>query len=174
MDYYRQSGTLARREELSFMLTNLIGVGKMQDSTDLKTRLQQTGSAVNTDGSGAAQLNTGDEFVQSSLQILGALSFSDSSDQLLTLNISPTNDPTKFVGLMKFSYSTMDDAEYTDGIEINLEPEESDIDHIPDVNEIPWSGASKWSSELTDKMTKADAGDMDGGLDDPNYSFEIG
>ena len=174
LEYYRQAGTLARREELSFKLTNLIGVGKMEDSTDLKTRLQQTGSAVNTNGSGAAQLNTGDEFVQSSLQILGALSFSDSSGQLLTLNISPTNDPTKFVGLMKFSYSTMDDAEYTDGIEINLEPEESDIDHIPDVTEIPWSGASKWSSELSDKMTKAAARDIDGGLDDPDYSFEIG
>ncbi len=164
---------LTRREDLPFALANLIGVGKTEESTDLASALRLAGKSVGSDSSKATGANDkGDEFVGPALKLLANMEFTDSEDALLSMNIAPTNDPTKFLGLMSFSYSTMDDNEIQNGVEMNLLPGEgSDFGYTPGIQDLPWGGASKWlnsqKADLTEAMDNIVKSDVD-------VTYEIG
>ena len=164
---------LTRREDLPFALANLIGVGKTEESTDLASALRLAGKSVGSDSSKATGADDqGDEFVGPALKLLANMEFTDSEDALLSMNITPTNDPTKFLGLMSFSYSTMDDNEIKNGVEMNLMPGEgSDFGYTPGIQDLPWGGASKWlnsqKADLTEAMDNIVKSDVD-------VTYEIG
>lgn len=175
LEYKRKNyEPITRREDLPFALANLIGVGKTEESADLASALKNAGKSVGTNSSTATGANDqGDEFVGPALRLLANMEFTDSEDALLSMNITPTNDPTKFLGLMSFSYSTMDDNEVKDtGVELNLLPGEgSDFGYTPAIEDLPWGGASKWlnsqKADLTDAMDNIVKSDVD-------ITYEIG
>ncbi|MBO4497203.1 MAG: hypothetical protein J5739_03255 [Lachnospiraceae bacterium] len=166
LEYKRKNyEPITRREDLPFALANLVGVGKTEESRDLASALRSAGKSVGSNGSSATGANDqGDEFVGPALRLLANMEFTDSEDALLSMNITPTNDPTKFLGLMSFSYSTMDDNEIQNGVEMNLIPGEgSDFGYTPGIQDLPWGGAKKWLSgqkadlaEAMDNIVKSD------------------
>lgn len=174
LEYMRSySEPITRREDLPFALANLIGVGKTEESTDLASALRLAGKSVSSDSSSATGAHDqGDEFVGPALRLLANMEFTDSEDALLSMNITPTNDPTKFLGLMSFSYSTMDDNEIQNGVEMNLLPGEgSDFGYTPGIQDLPWGGGKKWlngqKADLAEAMDNIVKSDVD-------ITYEIG
>ena len=174
LEYMRSySEPITRREDLPFALANLIGVGKTEESRDLASALRNAGKSVGSDSSSATEAHDqGDEFVGPALRLLANMEFTDSEDALLSMNITPTNDPTKFLGLMSFSYSTMDDNEIQNGVEMNLLPGEgSDFGYTPGIQDLPWGGGKKWlngqKADLAEAMDNIVKSDVD-------VTYEIG
>ncbi len=155
LGYYRQAGKLSRREDLAFSISNLVGVGKTEESQDLKDAFKNAGKYINTDGSKVSEADTkGDDFVEGTLDFLSSLKFTDSEDLWISLKISPTSDPSKFVGLMRFNFSNMDDIEHQGtGVEIIGQDSSSDFEYIPNVEDLPYTGVSKWMADSQEEMT---------------------
>ena len=174
LEYKRKNyEPITKREDLPFALANLVGVGKTEESRDLASALKNAGKSVSSDSSSATGADDqGDEFVGPALRLLANMEFTDSEDALISMNITPTNDPTKFLGLMSFSYSTMDDNEIQNGVEMNLLPGEgSDFGYTPGIQDLPWGGGKKWlngqKADLAEAMDNIVKSDVD-------VTYEIG
>ena len=156
LDYYRVEDKLSRREDMSFAITNLIDCGKTEDSKDLQSALKNAGKSINTDSKDANKADSkDDDFVSGSLNLLSNLQFTDADDMLISLNISPTTDPTKFMGLMKFKVSNMDDIEHPNGVEIIGQDSSSEFEYKPNIEDLPYGGAKKWLDESKQEIMDA-------------------
>ncbi|MCR5767020.1 MAG: hypothetical protein K6G45_00815, partial [Lachnospiraceae bacterium] len=157
LEYYREAGKMSRKEDLPFKITNIIDFVKTEDDRDLKDKLKNIGTFINTDGSGARNgQDHGDDFVAGALKLLAAVSFTDSDDLWVTLNITPTTDPTKFMALMKFNFSNMDEHEASqNGVEIIGMDSSQDFGYVPNVEDLPYGGARKWANEARDQIIDA-------------------
>ena len=174
LKYFREKGRNTRQEDLTFMLANLLGCGDTRNSQTLKDSLLSAGSSVNTSPGAAFGQNFGDEFVGKALNILATLNMPGMEGSPLELKISPTSDPTKFVGLMKFNYSNMDDPEQNDTggqIEIDVVPSLDDLDYTPSFEDLD---KMRSGSFFEDMYEEASSAAEEGVSAAPDFSYEFG
>ncbi|MBO7532012.1 MAG: hypothetical protein J6T50_09430, partial [Lachnospiraceae bacterium] len=157
LEYYRGEGKMSRKEDIPFQLCNIVGFGKTENDEELKEALRKVGTSFNTDGSGAANGQShGDDFVAGALKLLASMSFTNSDDMWVTLTITPTTDPTRFMSLIKVNLSNMDDHEASqNGVEIIGQDSSEEFEFVPNIEDLPYGGAKKWASDALTEMVDA-------------------
>lgn len=108
LNYYKDSkdGTLTRREELSFKLYNMLGMGRVEESKNLVEQLKTMGDSTGTSASDKVQ--TGDKFVTVALNLIAGEEYTGANGNLFNLQIAPTSDPSKFLGLIECNVGNME------------------------------------------------------------------
>lgn len=108
LNYYKDSkdGTLTRREELSFKLYNMLGMGRVEESKNLVEQLKTMGDSTGTSASDKVQ--TGDKFVTVALNLISGEKYTGANGNLFNLQIAPTSDPSKFLGLIECNVGNME------------------------------------------------------------------
>ena len=105
LEYYRDGVSLTRREDLALRVCNLLGAGAVEKSSTLTGQIQQMGAFTGTSGSGAKSMSFGDKFVGMAIDFISGDSFS--VGQAFQMKISPTSDPTKFLGFVQVGLGNM-------------------------------------------------------------------
>lgn len=132
LNYYKDGETLSRSEELSLQLVNLLGEGSVEEKGDsIDSLLHNMGKAIGTnpDTSKATIL---DEFVGRALQMVASEDYSTEDESLFYIQLAPTSDPDKFLGLIQVNLGNMPEKEVIRGIETN----KTIFDHTPGVLEL--------------------------------------
>ena len=139
LNYYKDGKTLSRHEVLPFTLINMIGAPKVENASDIQTKLKELGLFVetNTNAANSADKNItgGDAYVQVALNLLAKDSYTEKDEKLFCIQLIPTANPTVFRGLISVNVNKMPD-QVTMGVTTN---EEADYNYKPGRNEIKYS-----------------------------------
>jgi len=134
MEYYKDGRTLSRREALPFRLINLRDIGEVENAESITDMLKTMGQATDTNDKKA--MGFGDKFVNIALNIVSSEKYSTGDDKLLSIQLAPTNDPTKFLGFIEVNVGNIRDKNQVTGIYApSSESGEQDIDYAPGLNE---------------------------------------
>lgn len=101
---YLSDGKQIQQEKMPFRVCNVIGAGRVEESDSLLGSLQQLGSAFS--GSSHADISGGDNAVKGLLKFCEG-SFCPYSAGTLQLVMTPTSDPTKFLGFASVNHNTI-------------------------------------------------------------------
>ena len=139
LDYYADGENISRHESLSFQLCNMLGMGKVEEAQDIKTQLQNMGQYVGTDSSSAARAEIGedDEFVYVALRLVSTDNYSTGDSKMFRIQITPTADPTKFLGFIEVNVGNMNDKDQVTGVYAQTDTSgKGDLDYKPGLNEL--------------------------------------
>lgn len=135
LEYYQDGKTVTRQESLPFRLCNMIGVPKPEEAPELVSQMQYLGNIMGTTAKDADK-DFGDEFVNVALQLVANDSYTKPDGSLFSLRLAPTNDPTKFLGLMEVNVGNMSDKDQVTGVYAGANGAQSDFDYTPGLSEI--------------------------------------
>lgn len=178
MEYYLDGKNLSRKEDLSLRVTNLLHVGKVEESNTLTGHLQRMGMAMGTDAK--SDQGFGDRFVNAALELVAGDNFTEGRGGLFKVKISPTSDPTKFLGFVEVNVGGIDDD--NPSLETFYEPEHEDLDVSPGLDglKLLWGctfgcGATKAITKYSEKMMNTlDNAINNGGYKDWDPLFGVG
>ncbi len=105
LDYYSDGEIVSRHELLPFKLTNLIGVGNVQDAESIPEMLANMGRATNTGNKHS--MDFGDEFANVAMNLVATDNYNTSGDKMFSIQITPTNDPSKFLGFIEVNVGNL-------------------------------------------------------------------
>ena len=144
LDYYADGVSLSRHESLPFQLCSMLGMGKVENAQDISTQLKNKGKFVATDGSTAAEMDSGDEFVDLALWLVSSGNYSTGDDKLFRIQITPTADPTKFLGFIEVNIGNMNDKDQVTGVYAQTDTSgKGDLDKTPGLNELMTMAGSR-------------------------------
>ena len=136
LEYYRDGKTVTRQESLPFRLCNMIGVPKPEETPELESQIFEIGNMMGTTAKDAKK-SFGDEFVNIALNLVANDSYTKPQGKLFSLRIAPTNDPTKFLGLMEANLGNMSDKDQVTGVYAGADTSgKSDFDYTPGLSEL--------------------------------------
>lgn len=133
LDYYKDE-TVIRQESLPFRLSNLRGAGKVEDSEAMRTELEGMGMALGTSAESKSSV-TKDEWVSMAIKLAGTGNYTVSDKKNFQMQVAPTNDPTKFFGLIKANLGDMNDKDQVTGI-YGDPKNKADFDYAPGFREL--------------------------------------
>ncbi|MBQ5970396.1 MAG: cadherin-like beta sandwich domain-containing protein [Clostridia bacterium] len=115
LDYYNDGKTLIRTQELPMQLCNLTTAGEAERSQELLDELGRmsgsTGANLDTD------MDFGDDFVRIMFDTISIDSKTNAVINAFDLLISPTSDPTKFLGFIRIPFNdTASSGVYLDSV----------------------------------------------------------
>ena len=139
LNYYKDGETLSRSESMGFRLSNMLGKGRAEEQTEIRSLLTTMGDAVNTNDPDAKQADMGvdDKFVSKLLELVAGDNYSADTDagKLFKIKIAPTTDPTKFMGFMTVNVGNMSDEDQVTGV--YAQPDQTaDFDYKPGLAEV--------------------------------------
>ncbi|HIR91683.1 MAG TPA: S-layer homology domain-containing protein [Candidatus Limicola stercorigallinarum] len=135
LNYYRDGENLVRSEELPFKLCNLVGVGRVEDQTVITDMLHDMGSFAGTNAENDGSMSGGDEFVGVLLNLVATDDYTTGDDKLFSIQLAPTDDPTKFLGFIEANVGNMSDVDQVTGVYGNTGSTE-DFDYTPGISEM--------------------------------------
>ena len=119
LNYYKDGSTLNRHEPLPFQLTNMLGIGKAEEVESISEMLSNLGAYTDSDASEAKSMDLGDAFLTVALNFAASGDYSDSRDGKFSIRLSPTSDPTKFLGFIQVNVGNMPEKELVMGNEFD-------------------------------------------------------
>lgn len=105
LEYYRDGSSLTRREDLPFQLCNMLGDGKIENQGEISSMLTTLGNSAGTDAK--SSMSFGDKFVNVALSLAAGGTYTTGSDKAFEIQLVPTQDPTKFLGLIEVNVGNM-------------------------------------------------------------------
>ena len=144
LDYYPNGKDQSRHEALPFQLCNMIGADDVGAASSLTDMLKQMGTVVDTDG---GMKNASykkerpdsfrDQFFGAALNLVAGDSFSEANEKLFRIQLAPTSDPTKFLGLIQVNVGNMHDKDQVTGVNAQTETNgKQDLDYTPGLSEM--------------------------------------
>ena len=130
LEYMRDGKTLSRKESLSIRLCNLLNLPDEEEQTpeespNLSDTIANMGLAMGTSAeTDSDSLSLGDEYVKFALEMMSTEGFTDGRGGFFSIRISPTSDPTKFLGFVEVNAGPMDDASPTMALDFGEDDEE--------------------------------------------------
>lgn len=137
LNYYKdgKEQTLTKREKLPFMLCNMLGLGKIEKSQDLVQQLKNMGNSAGTDAK--TNMGFGDKFLMAGLNLVSGDSYTGADESLFKIQLAPTDDPTKFLGLIEVNVGNMGQTDNVTGIYGNSKNNGgNDLDYAPGFREM--------------------------------------
>jgi len=135
LEYYPDGTQLSRKETLPFQLINMIGVEKVENAKSITTMLSTMGQATDTNDKKTQDL--GDKFVNVALDLVAGDSYSTGDDKLFRIQLTPTSDPSKFLGFIEANVGNMRDKDQVTGVYApGSESGDQDLDYVPGLSEI--------------------------------------
>ena len=175
LEYYPDGESLSRRETLSFLLVNLLGVGKVEEAKSLSEMMTTMGSAADADAEGAdKEMSTADQYVNKALQLVAGDGFS--AGNLFTIQITPTSDPTKFLGFIEVNIGDLhaDDSEGKGQVYANFNPgEDVQKSYAPGLTEMMFLAGQKTANQYMEGYQK-DFDDAAAGKGSRDIEFALG
>ncbi len=136
LEYYWDGKTVTRQESLPFRLCNMIGVPKPEEAEELESQIGEIGNMMGTTAKDAKK-DFKDEFVNIALNLVASDSYTERQGSMFSLRIAPTNDPTKFLGLMEANLGNMSDKDQVTGVYAGADTSgKSDLDYTPGLSEL--------------------------------------
>lgn len=132
---YYTDGKMVRYEEMPYRLGNLRGSGKAEDSAALLNEIKSMGNSFGTDAS-KARTFAEDKYVSLALEFVADKDYTEDDDKAFQMQIAPTSDPTKFLGLISISMGSMNDSDQVTGIYGEAVTGKADLDAAPGFREI--------------------------------------
>lgn len=175
LEYYPDGESLSRRETLSFLLVNLLGVGKVEEAKSLSEMMTTMGSAADANAEGAdKEMSTADQYVNKALQLVAGDGFS--AGNLFTIQITPTSDPTKFLGFIEVNIGDLhaDDSEGKGQVYANFNPgEDVQKSYAPGLTEMMFLAGQKTANQYMEGYQK-DFDDAAAGKGSRDIEFALG
>ncbi|WP_454940853.1 S-layer homology domain-containing protein [Evtepia sp.] len=174
LEYYPNGESLSRRETLSFTLVNLLGVGKVEEAKSLPEMMKTMGSASGTDAGAATNMSTADQYVNTALNLVAGDGFS--AGDLFTIQITPTSDPTKFLGFIQVNVGDLhvDDSEGKGQVYANFNPgEDVQKSYAPGLAEMMFLTGQKTANQYMEGYQK-DFNDAAAGKGSRDLEFALG
>ncbi len=162
LDFYSDGESISRHEVLPFRLINLIGVGNVEDAKALPEMLTNLG--MSTDTNNKKSMDFGDQFVNVAMNFVATDSYSTGDSKLFSIQISPTSDPTKFLGFIEVNVGNMDEEEEPEQIffvptQFTSDEYGTDVGYTPGLNELMLITEKKTMDEyLTPNVTSGTVG----------------
>ena len=170
LEYYRDGKTVTRQETLPFRLCNMIGVTKPEEAEELVSQIKEIGNMMGTTAKDTKK-SFGDEFVNIALNLVASDSYTAPQGKMFSLRIAPTNDPTKFLGLMEANLGNMSDKDQVTGVYAGADTSgKSDLDYTPGLSELmTLTGTKKLKDYLFEDFNKVMRGKSV-----RNINFDVG
>ena len=128
LEYYRDGSTKSLEESMTFQLTNMLGVGNVEEAEDLDSILKNMGAFGATDAKGTGNMDVDDDFVTIAMDLIAKDSYTGKDGSTFSIQLVPTSDPTKFMGLIQVNAGNMSDAVKVTGYEnFNYKPGVTDL-----------------------------------------------
>jgi|GEM_PF-1783883 len=153
LDLYGDGKTLSRHEVLPFKLTNLIGVGNVQEARTLPDMLKVMGSRLDTNDRDNPTIQ--DPFVEVAMGLIDNDSYSTGDEKGFCMKVFPTSDPTKFIGFIEANIGKLPNEPQIDGfftpeLEALKEPG-TRVKYTPGLNELMLAAKKKTFDEYIEK-----------------------
>lgn len=175
LEYYPDGASLSRRETLSFKLVNLLGVGKVEEAQSLSDMMTTMGNASNTDSGAASGMSTADSYVNTALNLVASDDGLNAGD-LFSIQITPTSDPTKFLGFIQVGFGDLhaDDSEGKGQVYANFNPgEDVQKSYAPGLKEMMFLTGQKTANQYMEGYQK-DFDDAAAGKGSRDLEFTLG
>lgn len=175
LEYYPDGESLSRRETLSFKLVNLLGVGKVEEAQSLSEMMTTMGDASGTNADAASSMSTEDSYVNTALNLV-ASDDGLNAGGLFSIQITPTSDPTKFLGFIQVGFGDLhaDDSEGKGQVYANFNPgEDVQKSYAPGLAEMMFLTGQKTANQYMEGYQK-DFDDAAAGKGSRDLEFTLG
>lgn len=134
--YSRDGKRVDMTEDLPYRLCNALGLGKAENLQQVSDLIQDLGSFVATDASATPEeMGLGDQFVSVLLNLVATDDYTTGDDKIFSIQLAPTEDPTKFLGFIEANIGNMSDKDQITGVYGNTGSTE-DFDYTPGISEM--------------------------------------
>lgn len=131
---YSEDGTeVSRTETLPFQLCNMLTIGKVTELDSVSNLVQNMGGYAGT--SAPITMDGKDAFVDTLLNLVADDDYTTGNDKLFSIQIAPTEDPTKFLGFIEANIGNMSDKDQVTGVYAQPGQTE-DFDYTPGLAEV--------------------------------------